>query len=121
MKRLFVLLVGLSLAVGTTLASAGDCAIHYNRTACKGQEAVSYLKCNGEKECTKSSEAASVAACQELAVKACANDRLDITKSKIITAVFDGKAIKSASGKDDFCIDYAKKSAEFNQCPEDKK
>lgn len=121
MKRLSVFFVGLSLLLGTTLASAGDCAVRYNRTACKGQEAVSYLKCKGEKECAQSKEAASVAACQEIAAKACANDRLDITKSKIITAAFDGKAIKSASGKDDFCIDYVNKSKEFNQCPEDKK
>ena len=29
---------------------------------------------------------------------------------------FKGKAIKSTSGKDDLCLDYSKRDAEFNQC-----
>ncbi|MBI3772068.1 MAG: hypothetical protein HY272_05160 [Gammaproteobacteria bacterium] len=121
MKKLVLFCLGLTLSVGASLANAGSCEVHYKRTACKGQEATAYRKCNGEKECNKDHDADSVAACQDLAVKACANDRFDITKSKVITAKFNGKAIKSASGKDDFCMDYANKATEFNQCPEDKK
>lgn len=98
-----------------------DCALNFTRTACKGQEAVSYKKCNGQQSCTHYAPAATAEACQAEAVKACANDRLDVTKSKLITASFKGKEIKSASGKTDFCADYANKGTEFNQCPEDKK
>ena len=49
-------------------------------------------------------------------MKACANDRLEITKSKVITAKYKGKALKSKGGKDDMCLDYAKRDTEFNQC-----
>lgn len=49
-------------------------------------------------------------------INACTNDRLDITKSKVITAKYKGKALKTKSGKDDMCLDYAKRDAEFNQC-----
>jgi hypothetical protein len=96
--------------------TAGDCDITYIRTACPGQEAESYKKCDGQQTCTKHVAAASEAACAEAAVNACANDRLDITKSKIITAKYKGKALASKSGKHDMCLDYAKRDAEFNQC-----
>jgi hypothetical protein len=96
--------------------TAGDCDITYTRTACPGQEAESYKKCDGQQTCTKHVAAASEAACAEAAVNACANDRLDITKSKVITAKYKGKALASKSGKLDMCLDYAKRDAEFNQC-----
>jgi hypothetical protein len=96
--------------------SASDCDVTYTRTACPGQEAESYKKCDGQQTCTKHVAAASEAACVEAAINACANDRLDITKSKVITAKYKGKALKSKSGKDDMCLDYAKRDAEFNQC-----
>jgi len=86
----------------------GDCAVHYTRTACAGQEAVSYKKCDGAQSC------------QAAALKSCGNKRFDITKSKVITAEYKGQAIKSASGKDDFCLDYSNRDTEFNKCPEDK-
>ena len=47
---------------------------------------------------------------------ACANDRLNITQSKVISASYKGKALKSKGGKDDLCLDYAKRDADFNQC-----
>ena len=93
-----------------------DCALTYTRTACPGQEAESYKKCDGQKSCTKSVAADSATKCEELAVNACANDRLTITQSKVITATYKGKAIKSKAGKDDLCLDYAKRDAEFNHC-----
>ncbi len=98
------------------LAQAADCAVEYTRTACPGKEVESYAKCDGKKNCVKTEPADTAQACQASALRACANDRLDITQSKEIKASFDGKPIKSASGKDDFCSDYAKRDAEFNRC-----
>ena len=100
--------------VGT--AAAGECAVEYIRTACPGKETESYSKCGGKQTCVLTEAAADVAGCQAAAVKACANERLLITKSKVIHAKFDGKPINSASGKDDFCLDYANRAKEFDQC-----
>jgi hypothetical protein len=97
-------------------AAAGECAIEYIRTACPGKETESYSKCNGTQSCVLPEPTDTAAACQSAAVKACANDRLTITKSKVVHAKFDGKAIMSASGKDDFCADYANRATEFDQC-----
>ena len=97
-------------------AAAGECGIEYIRTACPGQETESYSKCGGKQSCVLPETAASVQACQDAALKACANDRLKITKSKVVKAKFDGKAVMSASGKEDFCADYAKRATEFDQC-----
>ena len=93
-----------------------DCALTTTRTACTGQEAESYKKCDGKQTCTKSVPADSEAACQAAAVAACSNDRLTVTKSKVISATYKGKALKSKAGKADLCLDYAKRDAEFNQC-----
>lgn len=98
----------------------GNCAVTYNRTACKGQESMSFKKCKGNPSCTKEKPAASPAECQVMANQACANDRLDITKSKVVTATFDGQKVLSKSGKEDFCLDYENVATEFNKCPEDK-
>ncbi|MBW8829898.1 MAG: hypothetical protein JF606_10775 [Burkholderiales bacterium] len=95
----------------------GECEVHYTRTACPGKEAESFAKCEGKASCNKRVEtAATPQACQTVALKACANDRLDVTKSKVITAVFKGQALKSATGKADFCMDYEKRAAEFDKC-----
>lgn len=92
------------------VAQAG-CVIHYNRTACPSQEVVSYSKCNGTKECDKEDSAAvSLKACEQAAAAACANTRLTITKSKVITATFNGKALRGGSN---FC---ASNRPDFNQC-----
>jgi hypothetical protein len=97
-------------------AAAGECAIEYIRTACPGKETESYSKCNGTQSCVLPEPTDTAAACQAAAVKACANDRLTITKSKVVHAKFDGKPIMSAAGKDDFCADYANRATEFDQC-----
>lgn len=110
------LLAAALLLAHAPAATAGDCAISYTRTACAGHEAESFAKCDGKATCTKNVEADSEAACQEAALKACANDRLTVTQSKVIKAAFDGKALKSPTDNDDFCIDYANRSSEFNQC-----
>ena len=101
---------------GPGLALAEDCSVHYTRTACPGKEAESYAKCGGKQSCSKPVAAASAAACQAAALKACANDRLDITRSKVIGASYKGQALKSSSGKEDFCLDYDKRAAEFDKC-----
>jgi len=103
----------------STITLAGettDCAVTYTRTACPGQEAESYKKCDGQKSCTKHVAAASEAACLQAGIDACSNDRLTVTASKVINAKFKGKALKSKAGKDDLCLDYAKRDAEFNHC-----
>jgi hypothetical protein len=92
-------------------AAQAACVVHYNRTACPGQEVVSYSKCNGTKECDKEeSSAVSLKACEQAASAACANSRLTITKSKVITAKFNGKALRGGSN---FC---ASNRADFNKC-----
>ena len=52
------IIVGLGLVAslgfaGATLADDSGCAVHYVRTACQGQEAVSFKKCDGQAECDK--------------------------------------------------------------------
>ncbi|AKJ28612.1 hypothetical protein [Caldimonas brevitalea] len=117
-KTSFCLAAVLSMVVSTFAHAQGTsgCEIQYNRTACPGKETESYAKCDGKKTCVKPAAAASEQACREAALKACANDRLDVTASKEIKATYQGKPIKSASGQNDFCADYANRKTEFNQC-----
>lgn len=111
----------LALAAALTCFStfaqeSGDCAISYTRAACPGKEAISFAKCDGKASCTKQVQTGSPQACQAAALKACANDRLDITKSKVIGASYKGELLKSTTGKDDFCADYDKRAVEFDKC-----
>lgn len=119
MKRhqLAALFIGMAAGLASPFALAQDCAISYTRTACPGKDAESYAKCDGKQSCVKKMAAPSEQACRDAAVKACANDRLDITKSKVIGASFRGTPLKSGAGKEDFCLDYAQRAAEFNRCP----
>lgn len=97
--------------MSVSAAAEAACVIHYNRTACPGQETVSYSKCNGTKECDKEdSSAVSLKSCEQAAAAACANTRLTITKSKVITATFNGKPLRGGSN---FC---ASNRPDFNQC-----
>ena len=95
---------------------AGVCTVHFKRTACSGKEVESYLKCGGKMECDQVKSAESEEACQTLALAACENARVDITKSKVITAKYGGKKIMAKDGKEDFCLSYEKANSEFNQC-----
>jgi len=91
-----VVVVGLIVSMGFTngvVADDSGCVIHYVRTACQGQEAVSFKKCDGQAECDKTKPADSPEACAAAALKSCANSRLDITKYKVITAKFQGQAL----------------------------
>jgi uncharacterized membrane protein len=107
--------ITLAVVLGLAFASsalAADCVVHYDRTACPGKEAESYSKCDGKKACDKEEAADSEAACTEAAMKACENSRLEITKSKVITATFKGKALK-APHDGSFC---AADRPDFNKC-----
>ncbi|MCO7223929.1 hypothetical protein [Pleionea sp. CnH1-48] len=122
MKNTLALIVAaFILSLLSSHATAGTCEIKYTRTACDGKEKISYKKCKGKQSCSKFKEAADAAQCKKLATKSCANKRYSITKSKVINAVFDGTALTTDSGSDDFCTIYENKATEFNQCPEDKK
>ena len=111
-----LLMTGLTPAQAAEAAAPSQCAVNYTRTACPGQEAISYKKCDGQQSCVKYKKADSLAACQAKAVRSCRNRRLNITKNKVISATWMGRPIKSASGKDDFCLDYEKRAEEFNRC-----
>lgn len=97
----------------SAFADAKVCEIKVKRVACAGKDADAFKKCDGKAECTKKSKVKDEAACQSKAAEECSNSRVDITKSKEIWATFDGKAIKSAEGKDQFC-DPAR--SDFNKC-----
>lgn len=120
--KLVTSLLGLALASSFALTSAAHaedkaaCAIKYTRTACAGQETESYKKCDGKASCVKQEAATSADQCKAAAVAACSNDRLTVTASKVINASYEGKPLKSASGKDDFCADYPKRAQEYDQC-----
>lgn len=105
------------LLLTATMSQAQDaCAISYTRTACAGQEAESYVKCDGKVSCVQNEAAATAEECQAEALKACSNNRVNITKSKVITATFQGKPLKSATGNDDFCVDFAARADEYDKC-----
>jgi hypothetical protein len=119
MNLLGVVFLGFIASITMQTAHAqdkADCAVSYTRSACPGKETESFAKCEGKATCTKNVAAASPAACQDAALKACANDRLDVTKSKMISASFKGEALKSSTGKADFCADYANRATEFDKC-----
>lgn len=104
------------LCIFSGSALAGSCNIHYTRTSCPGMEETSFRKCGGNASCTKTKRASNVEDCKKKAIKACGNKRLTITKSKVITADFDGQKLTAPNGSDDFCTVYEKKEAEFNRC-----
>jgi hypothetical protein len=82
------------------------------RTACPGKEKESFSKCDGKASCEVKDKAADAKACAAAAVKACENtpDRQKVTKSKSITAIFDGKPVEG--GKNVCAADRA----DFNKC-----
>ncbi len=94
------------------VATAGECNLTVSRTACPGKEKESYSKCNGVQKCDEVKTADSAAACGKEAVKACDNvgPRQKITKSKVITAKFDGAMVE---GGKNFC---AADRSDFNKC-----
>ncbi|MBF0448413.1 MAG: hypothetical protein HQL67_09455 [Magnetococcales bacterium] len=93
MKKLLSIATLLTASIGFSALANAECAVNYTRTACAGQEAVSYKKCDGNQSCSKVKEASSEFACWQAALKSCNNDRLDITKYKQITATYNGQPL----------------------------
>lgn len=105
-----LLMFSLAFSSAATTAIAGDCVLNVTRTACPGKEAESYKKCDGKQSCEEMKETSSAEACAKEALKACDNARLDITKSKVITASFDGAPVE---GGKNFC---EANRPDFNKC-----
>jgi len=93
-----------------TAVHADGCIIHIFRTACSGKEAESFKKCGGNASCDETLAASTPQECAKAALKACDNSRLDITMSKVITAVFNGRPVE---GGRNFC---AADRPDFNKC-----
>ncbi len=116
--------LALTLAFGLTapaFAQDGGCIVHYKRTACAGQEAESFKKCDGNAECDRDKPATSAEACTAAALASCANSRLDITKYKVITATYNGAQLTGgfdAEGNADAAgINFCDKDRpDLNQC-----
>ncbi len=107
MKSLFsaVLLLGLVLP-----ALGGECVLKTTRAACPGKEKEAFSKCNGQATCEEKIAVDSEKDCAEKALKACEISRPGITKSKSISATFDGKPV---DGGKNFC---AADRPDFNKC-----
>ena len=111
------------LAAGSPApAAAGTCVAHIKRTACKGQAAESYKKCDGKRECDSPVEGAIASAdkCAEAVAKRdCPNSRTNVTFSKVVTVTFDGKPV-TVDGEKDMCFSkhYPKeqRAKEFARC-----
>ena len=101
------------LALQASPLLAGVCEIKTTRVACAGKETESFKKCDGKAECSSKKKAATAEECQALAVKECENSRVEVTKSKVINAKFDGKELNSAAGKANYCDDNR---PDFNKC-----
>jgi hypothetical protein len=114
------LLLGLAIAA-PVIADDSGCIVHYKRTACQGQEAESFKKCDGNAECEREKPAASAEECAAAALKSCDNSRLDITKYKVITARYNGEQLVGGFDADgnpaadgtNFCD---KNRPDLNQC-----
>ena len=64
----------------------------------------------------KDEPATSAEQCKAAATAASASDRLTVTESKVINATYQGKPLKTALGKEDFCAEYAMPAEEYNRC-----
>ncbi|MBF0367824.1 MAG: hypothetical protein HQL52_00045 [Magnetococcales bacterium] len=121
MKKQLILAAAAVAFFGLTAAAQAECVVHYVRTACKGQEAISYKKCGGKQACDKVKPADTAEACKAKALKSCSNSRLDITKYKKITADFNGKALvggfdATGNPKGDGLNFCSAKRPDLNQC-----
>ncbi len=106
----------LAVVAGMVLSAsayAGVCELTVTRTACAGKEADSYKKCDGKASCAVKKKADNEAACVKAAEEECVNSRTEITKSKTVSAKFDGKEVKNAAGAAQFC---AADRPDFNKC-----
>jgi hypothetical protein len=106
MKSVFLL----SILSCLSTSFAGDCILHVKRTACPGNDTESFKKCDGKAECEEKKSAGSLIECAKIATDDCANARFLITKSKAITAKFDGAPVM---GGKNFCKEDR---PDFNKC-----
>lgn len=90
------------------------CKLTVTRIACLGREAEAYSKCKGQKTCDEIVQVESIQQCEQEALDACQNAKLEITKQKTITVTFEGTTVDS--GKN-FC---KSDRGDFNRCPEDR-
>jgi len=107
MKSLLAVLMLLVLALP---ALGGQCVVKTTRAACPGKEKEAFAKCGGQAACDETVTADSEKDCAEKALKACDINRPNITKSKTVTATFDGKPVE---GGKNFC---AADRPDFNKC-----
>jgi hypothetical protein len=91
-------------------AFAGECVLKTTRAACPGKEKESFSKCNGQASCDEKVAADSEKDCAEKAAKSCDNSRPNITKSKTVSATFDGNPV---SGGKNVC---AAERPDYNKC-----
>ena len=91
------------LAFAVNGAMAGECVLEITRTACPGMEKDSFIKCDGKASCKETVPAASPAQCTLKAKAGCANKRLEITKYKKVSAVYDGAPVE---GGKDYCVGH---------------
>jgi hypothetical protein len=105
-----VLVACLLLSCLSVPAFAGECVLKTTRTACPGKEKESFSKCNGTASCDEKVAADSEKECAEKAAKSCDNSRPAITKSKTVSASFDGKPV---SGGKNVC---AAERPDYNKC-----
>lgn len=108
---MFKFILPVFFVLSSTAFAKDECVLHFKRVACsKEKEAESFSKCDGKAECDKKIEATSDKDCAKKAMKECENARLNVTKSKEITATYDGKPVMD--GKQ-FC---ASDRPDFNKC-----
>jgi hypothetical protein len=107
MKSLVSCLLLLCLCIP---AVAGECVLKTTRVACAGKEKESFSKCGGQASCDEKVAADSEKDCAEKAAKSCDNSRPAITKSKTVSASFDGKPVEG--GKNVCATDRP----DYNKC-----
>ncbi|MBK7960169.1 MAG: hypothetical protein IPK04_02445 [Bdellovibrionales bacterium] len=105
--------VGLFLVFGAVQAQAGECVMQVTRVPCSdATKDESFKKCGGQASCPETKKTGSEKACESAAKVACENKgvRQKSTKSKTVTAKFDGKDV---NGGKDVC---GETHPDFNKC-----
>ena len=93
-------------------ALAGECKMTVTRVACPGHEETCYSKCAGKPSCDEVKKTGSAESCQREAVKNCHVFRPGETKSKKVSATFEGKPLE---GGKNFC-EPEKPEYQWNSC-----
>ncbi len=110
MKALFCVLVISNLFIFQIFA--GTCTMNVTRVSCPGKETECYTKCKGKESSEEIKKVGSIEACIKEASRNCVVFRKEITKTKKITATFDGKPVE---GGKNFC-NPVKEEFGFNTC-----